>query len=106
MAGPAGFAADQLKSFIGRIEKLEEEKQAIQDDIKDVFAEAKGTGFDVKIMRQILRLRKQDQAERHEQEAVLELYMQALGMLPYDDTPLGDYAKTATVSTAAVMEHA
>lgn len=81
MSGPAGFAADQLKSFIERIERLEEEKQTIQDDIKDVFAEAKGTGFDVKIMRQILRLRKQDKSEREEQEAVLELYMQALGMI-------------------------
>lgn len=80
MSGPAGFAAEQLKSFVERIERLEEEKQTIQDDIKDVYAEAKGNGFDVKILRQVIRLRKQDKSEREEQEAVLELYLQALGM--------------------------
>jgi uncharacterized protein (UPF0335 family) len=81
LSTPAGFAADQLKSFVERIERLEEEKQTIQDDIKDVYAEAKGTGFDVKILRQVIRLRKQDKSEREEQEAVLELYLQALGMM-------------------------
>lgn len=81
MSGPAGFAADQLKSFVERIERLEEEKQTIQDDIKDVYAEAKGTGFDVKILRQVIRIRKQDKSEREEQEAVLDLYLQALGMV-------------------------
>ncbi|MEJ1161951.1 DUF2312 domain-containing protein [Prosthecomicrobium sp. N25] len=80
MSSPAGFAADQLKSFVERIERLEEEKQTIQDDIKDVYAEAKGTGFDVKILRQVIRIRKQDKSEREEQEAVLDLYLQALGM--------------------------
>lgn len=74
-------AADRLKSFIERIEKLEEEKKAIADDIKEVFSEAKGTGFDVKIMRQIIRLRKMEPAERSEQEELIDLYKSALGMV-------------------------
>ena len=73
-------AADQLKSFIERIERLEEEKAALAGDIKEVFLEAKGNGFDTKAMRKILSLRKKDHAERQEEEAILELYMQALGM--------------------------
>jgi uncharacterized protein (UPF0335 family) len=77
-----GVAVDQLKSIIARIEKLEEEKTAIADDIKDVFAEAKGNGYDVKAIRQIIKLRKQDAQEREEEETVLETYMRALGMLP------------------------
>ena len=76
----AAFAKDQLKSFINRIERLSEERQALSDDIKEVFAEAKGTGFDTKIMRQIIRLRKMEQADRQEQDALIELYRQALGM--------------------------
>jgi uncharacterized protein (UPF0335 family) len=79
--GPAGFASDQLKSFVERIERLEEDKQSLLDDIKDVYAEAKGNGFDVKILRQVIRIRKQDRSEREEQEAVLDLYLQALGMI-------------------------
>jgi len=75
-----GIARDQLKSIIERIEKLEEEKKAIADDIKEVFAEAKANGFDVKTLRQVLRIRKQDNAERQEQEALLDLYLHALGM--------------------------
>ena len=75
------FAKDQLKSIIERIERLEEEKKATTDDIKDVYAEAKGNGFDVKALRTIIRLRKQDVDERKEQEAILETYMHALGML-------------------------
>jgi uncharacterized protein (UPF0335 family) len=75
------FAKDQLKSVIERIEKLEEEKKATSDDIKEVYAEAKGSGFDVKALRTIVQLRKQDVDERKEQEAVLETYMHALGML-------------------------
>lgn len=74
------FAKDQLKSFIERIEKLEEEKAALATDIREVYAEAKGTGFDVKIMRQIVRLRKLDKADYQEQEAILELYKEALDM--------------------------
>ena len=75
------FAQDQLKSIIERIERLEEEKKTISDDIRDVYAEAKGNGFDVKALRTIVRLRKQDANERIEQETILETYMQALGML-------------------------
>ncbi len=75
------FAKGQLKAIIERIEKLEEEKKAISDDIKDVYGEAKGGGFDVKVLRQIVRMRKQDADERQEQETILETYMQALGML-------------------------
>jgi uncharacterized protein (UPF0335 family) len=75
-----GIARDQLRAFIERIERLEEEKKAISDDIKEVYAEAKGTGFDAKVMRQIVRIRKQDRNERAEQEAILDLYLHALGM--------------------------
>ena len=75
------FAKDQLKAIIERIERLEEEKKAISDDIRDVYAEAKGNGFDVKALRTIVRLRKQDAQEREEQETILDTYMQALGML-------------------------
>lgn len=75
-----GVAADELKQFIERIERLEEEKAGISEDIKEVFSELKGRGFDSKAVRAILRIRKQDHEERQEQEAILELYMQALGM--------------------------
>lgn len=75
------LAADQLKAIIERIERLEEEKKAIADDIKDVYAEAKGNGYDVKALRTIIRLRKQDADERHEQDTILEAYMHALGMI-------------------------
>jgi uncharacterized protein (UPF0335 family) len=75
-----GVAAQELKQFVERIERLEEEKKAIADDIKDVFAEMKGRGFDTKVVRQVIRIRKQDHAERQEMEAVLELYLSALGM--------------------------
>lgn len=81
MSDVGGIAADRLKSFIERIERLEEEKKGLQDDIKEIYAEAKGTGFDTKIMRQILRLRKMDRDDRQEQETLLELYLQALGMV-------------------------
>ena len=74
-------AAGQLRALIERIERLEEEKKTIADDIKDVYAEAKGTGFDTKALRTIVRMRKQDANERAEQETILETYMQALGML-------------------------
>ena len=73
-------AAGQLRSLIERIERLEEEKKTISDDIKDVYAEAKGTGFDTKAVRAIIRMRKKDQAERQEEEAILDLYKAALGM--------------------------
>ena len=75
-----GVAAEELKQFVERIERLEEEKAGIAGDIKDVFAELKGRGFDSKAIRSILRIRKKDHAERQEEEAILDLYMQALGM--------------------------
>lgn len=76
-----GIARDQLRAFIERIERLEEEKKAIAEDIKEVYAEAKGTGFNTKVMRQLVKLRKQDRHERAEFEAILDLYMHALGMI-------------------------
>ena len=82
-----GNAKEQLKSIIDRIEKLEEEKKATSDDIRDVYTEAKGNGYDAKALRKIIQMRKQDAQERAEQEAVLETYMHALGMLA--DLPLG-----------------
>ncbi len=75
------FAKDQLKAIIERIERLEEEKKTIADDIRDVYAEAKGNGFEVKALRTIVRLRKQDADERREHETILETYMHALGMI-------------------------
>jgi uncharacterized protein (UPF0335 family) len=75
------FAKDQLKAIIERIEHLEEEKKAISDDIRDVYAEAKGNGYDVTALRTVIRLRKQDKDERAEQEAILETYLHALGMI-------------------------
>lgn len=77
-----GVAVDQLKSIIARIEKLKEEKQAIQGDISDVFSEAKSRGFDCTTIRKILKLREMDAQEREEQETILDVYMHALGMLP------------------------
>ena len=73
-------AAGQLRAFIERIERLEEDKKNIAEDIKEVYAELKGTGFDTKAVRTIIRLRKQDKAEREEAESILDLYMTALGM--------------------------
>ena len=80
MAKTGGVAGERLKSFIERIERLEEEKKALADDIRDVYAEAKGNGFEVKVMRQIVKIRKMDKADLDEQEALLETYMRALGM--------------------------
>ncbi|MGH6924335.1 MAG: DUF2312 domain-containing protein [Propylenella sp.] len=82
MAEAGGVAGGQLRSLVERIERLEEEKKGIADDIRDVFAEAKAQGFDTKVMRQVIRLRKKDSAERQEEEALLDLYMHALGMAP------------------------
>ncbi len=80
MADVGGIAADRLRSFIERIERLEEEKAALAADIREVFAEAKSNGFDTKIMRQVVRLRKMESADREEQELLLDLYKRALGM--------------------------
>lgn len=74
--------ADQLRSFIERIENLETEKKALSEDIKEVYAEAKGEGFDTKVMRQVIRIRRMDEADLHEQEELIDVYKRALGMLP------------------------
>ena len=76
----AAIAVDQLRSYVERVERLEEEKAALAADIREVYSEAKGTGFDTKILRQVVRLRKLDRADFQEQEAILDLYMSALGM--------------------------
>lgn len=97
------IAKDQLKLIIERIEKLEEERKATSDDIRDVYAEAKGNGFDARTLRKIIQLRKLDADVRAEQEMILETYMNALGML--SDTPLGQAAiKTATAKRKAPIE--
>lgn len=88
---------NHLKAFVERIEKLEEEKAAISEDIKEVYSEAKGVGFDTKIIKKIIAMRKQDADKIKEEQAVLALYMDALGML--SDTPLGKAALAAAVST-------
>ena len=72
---------NHLRQFIEQIERLEEEKKALSDDIRDKFLEAKATGFDVKVMRQVLRLRKKSQSERQEEDSILDVYLHALGML-------------------------
>jgi uncharacterized protein (UPF0335 family) len=82
MASAGGIAAERLKSFIERIERLEEEKRALAEDIKEVYSEAKGAGFDAKIMRQIIKIRRMDEDDLDEQEALLDTYKRALGMLP------------------------
>ena len=82
MPDVGGIAGERLQSFIERIERLEEEKRALGDDIKEVYAEAKGTGFDTKIMRQIIKIRKMDKDDLDEQESLLDVYKRALGMLP------------------------
>ena len=75
-----GIAADRLRSIIERIERLEEERKSLGDDIKDIYAEAKSAGFDVKVLRQVIRIRKQEPADVEEQETLLDLYRRALGM--------------------------
>lgn len=77
--GATTVAADRLRSFIERVERLEEEKAAIMNDVKEIYAEAKGEGYDVKTLRQVVRIRKMDRTERQEQEAMLDLYLAALG---------------------------
>lgn len=79
-AGAGGIAGERLKSFIERIERLEEEKTALGGDIKEVYSEAKSVGFDTKIMRQLIRLRRMDHADRREQEELLDLYKRAIGL--------------------------
>lgn len=83
MTDAHGVARDQLRAFIERIERLEEEKAAIADDVKDVYGEAKGMGFDTKILKKVIAIRKLDKDERMEQEAILDTYLAALGMLTH-----------------------
>jgi len=80
MADIGGVAVDRLRSFVERIERLEEEKQALAADIREVYGEAKGAGFDVKVLRQIIRLRKMDASDRSEMEEILSVYRRALGL--------------------------
>lgn len=82
MSDVGGVSSAQLKSFVERIEHLEEEKAAVSEQIREVFGEAKGTGFDVKVIRQVLKIRKLETQERLEQEELLDLYLAALGMIP------------------------
>ncbi|PHR19391.1 MAG: DUF2312 domain-containing protein [Hoeflea sp.] len=82
MSDSGAVARDQLRSIVERIERLEEEKKTIADDIKDVYGEAKSNGYDVKVLRKIIAIRKQDQNDRLEQEAILDTYLHALGMAP------------------------
>lgn len=89
---------EQLKSFIARIENLETEKAALTADIREVYSEAKGSGFDVKIIRKVVALRKLDASERQEQEALLDTYMNNLGMA---GTPLGDFADAKDAKSEA-----
>lgn len=79
-AATGGVAADRLRSIIERVERLEEERKALAGDIKDIFSEAKSAGFDVKVVKQIIKMRKQEPAEVEEQETLLDIYRRALGM--------------------------
>lgn len=82
MSDAGAVARDQLRSYVERIERLEEEKKSISDDIKDVYGEAKAMGYDTKVLRKVIAIRKQDQNDRMEQEAILDTYLHALGMAP------------------------
>jgi uncharacterized protein (UPF0335 family) len=106
-----GVSGDILRQYIERIERLEEEKRGIMDDIKDVFAEAKSNGFDAKIMRKVISIRKKDASERDEEEAILALYLHALGMLPEETVDIEEEVapsksgrKTAGKPSPAVAE--
>ena len=90
MIGHNSIAGEQLKSIVARIERLEEEKKDLAEDIRGIYAEAKGNGYDVKALREIVRLRRQDAQKRAEHEAIVEAYKHALGLLA--DTPLGEAA--------------
>lgn len=78
MSNPGGVAGDRLRSFVERVERLEEEIKGLTEDKKDIFAEAKGEGFDVKILREVIRIRKQDRQERDERESLLDIYLHAI----------------------------
>lgn len=93
--GQSTIAREQLRSIVERIERLEEEKKAIADDIRDVYTEAKGNGFDAKVIRQCVKLRKMESHERQEQEAILDLYKHALGLSPQEIADGGHSSATA-----------
>lgn len=93
MADAGGIAGELLRSFIERIERLDEERRQLSEDIKEVYSEAKGSGFDTKIMRQIVKERRMDKDDLDEQETLLELYRTALA--GWDNTPLGEFAEAA-----------
>ena len=82
MSGPGGVAGDRLRAFVERIERLEEEIKQLSDDKKDIYAEAKGDGFDVKILKEVIRLRKQDKNERDERDSLLDVYLHAIETAP------------------------
>ncbi len=90
MSDVAGIAGERLRSLIERVERLEEERRALTADIREVYAEAKGSGFDVKTMRQVVRLRRIDKDDLDEQETLLDLYKRALGMLPGTSSAAAD----------------
>jgi len=95
MTALQGAAQSQLRQYVEQLERLEEEKKAIADDIRDKFAEAKAVGFDIKVMRQILRLRKKSKDDRDEEEAILTTYLHALGMIDsFDDASIGGAAQS------------
>ena len=96
--GQSTVAREQLRAFVERIERLEEEKKALAEDIRDVYAEAKGNGYDVKVMREVVKLRKQEAHERQEHEAVLDLYKHALGMIPSAARIEGPHSAQATLA--------
>ena len=96
-SGTQGIAAGQLQSFIERIERLEEEKKGIAEDMKEVFAEAKANGFDPKVIRQVLKIRKMEKADRQEFEAMTNLYLSAVGEMPLGGG-MAEYVEEATVS--------
>lgn len=98
-----GFASEHLRSFIERVERLNAEKDALTADIREIYAEAKSTGFDVKVMRKVVALRKLDTAVRQEQDAILDLYKTALGM---EGTPLGDYVERTAQTIEKHLEPA
>ena len=106
MAVEDSVAQDQIRAFVERIERLEEEKKAIAEDIKSIYSEARGNGFDVKILRRVVGIRKQDANERMEQEAILELYMSALGMVPAPDEEVYDGERERLNSIAAQLRAA
>jgi len=100
MEASTGIAQGQLRSIVERIERLEEEKATITEDIKEVYAEAKANGFDTKILRKVVRLRKVDRAEREEEEALIDLYLHALGMA-IDPTAAGSTPSAPSAETAS-----